>query len=103
MRGVEPLLAYYCEQLIALAAHYGVQLRVTSTVRTRAAQRKLYQNYISGRSALPAAPPGKSKHEYGQAVDMVANSSAGLNWAGQVWRSSGLTWGGSVDPVHFEL
>jgi LAS superfamily LD-carboxypeptidase LdcB len=103
MRGVHPLLAYYAEQLIALAALHGVQLRVTSTVRSRAQQTKLFRAYISGRSALPAAPPGKSKHEYGLAVDMTAPFLEQLNWAGQVWRSSGLTWGGSVDPVHFEL
>jgi hypothetical protein len=103
MRGVNPLLAFYCEQLIALAAHYGVQLRVTSTVRSRAQQTKLYSAYISGRSVLPAAPPGKSKHEYGLAVDMIAGSWEHLSWVGQVWKSWGLTWGGTVDPVHFEL
>lgn len=103
MRGVDPVLAYYVEQLIALANYYGVQLRVTSARRSRAQQTKLYRAYISGQSALPAAPPGKSKHEYGLAVDMTAPFLEELNWAGQVWRSSGLTWGGSTDPVHFEL
>lgn len=102
-RGLDPRLQFYVEHLLVYANQLGFQPRITSTVRTRAQQTRLYRAYVSGRSALPAAPPGKSKHEYGLAVDIVANSQTGLNWMGKVWRSWGFTWGGAVDPVHFEM
>jgi hypothetical protein len=103
MRGVEPVLQFYAEHLIAYANALGLGARLTSGRRSRAEQARLYQRYISGLSALPAAPPGTSKHEYGQAVDITANSLDGLNWMGKVWRAWGGTWGGSSDPVHFEI
>lgn len=103
LRGVDPTLAFYAEQLIAFGAVAGFQPRITSGRRTFAEQKKLYDRFISGHSALPAAPPGRSKHEFGLAVDMTANSLPGLTWLGTVWRSWGLTWGAPSDPVHFEL
>jgi LAS superfamily LD-carboxypeptidase LdcB len=101
--GVDGRLQYFVEYLVAWAARAGLGPRITSGRRTAAQQKKLYAAYVSGRSALPAAPPGKSKHEYGLAVDITANSRAALNLMGAAWRSWGLTWGGDIDPVHFEL
>jgi LAS superfamily LD-carboxypeptidase LdcB len=103
LRGVDGWLQFYAEELIAWAASVGFQPRVTSGRRSHALQKKLYEAYRSGRSALPAAPPGKSKHEFGLAVDMIANSPQALESMGKVWQSWGLTWGGKRDPVHFEL
>jgi len=103
MRGVDPVLAFYAEQLIAWAASVGLGPQLTSGRRSGSEQKKLYERYISGHSALPAAPPGKSKHEFGLAVDIIANSMPALNLMGTVWRAWGLTWGGARDPVHFEL
>lgn len=103
MRGVHPKLQYYAEQLIALGNRYGLGARLTSGRRSHAEQKKLYEAYISGRSVLPAAPPGKSKHEFGLAVDITANSREALDYLGMTWRGWGGTWGGQVDPVHFEL
>lgn len=102
LRGVDPRLQYFAEALIYYASYYGFSPRVTSGVRTRTEQTRLYQRYISGGSVLPAAPPGHSKHEYGLAVDIMANSSEGLAWMGRVWKSWGLTWS-PTDPVHFEI
>jgi hypothetical protein len=42
---------------------------ITSGKRSRTEQSRLYQDYISGRSKLPAAPPGRSSHEYGLGLD----------------------------------
>lgn len=110
MRGVHPTLAFYAEYLIDWATPLGA--RLTSGKRSHAEQKRLYETYVkrqalfeSGRGArpLPAAPPGKSMHEYGLAVDITANSLTSLNSMGSVWRAWGLTWGGAADPVHFEL
>ena len=45
--------------------------RITSGVRSRAEQARLYADYVSGRGGL-AAPPGRSRHEVGRAVDIGA-------------------------------
>ena len=103
MKGVDPRLQFYAEQLIAWAALAGLGPRLTGGRRSYAEQKKLYARYRAGRSALPAAPPGKSLHEYGLAVDIIANSPQALNTLGNVWRSWGLTWRAPSDPVHFEL
>jgi len=91
--------------LLAQLAPYGVRATITSGSRSRAQQAQLYTAYVArGRSGLPAAAPGRSKHETGQAVDVSA-SPAVLAYLGAVWKSWGGTWGGDFrqsDPVHFE-
>lgn len=74
---------------------------VTSTWRSGAQQRRIYRRSLNGTRAYPAAPPGKSLHEAGFAVDLVADP-AELARLGAIWRKAGGTWGGSVDPIHFE-
>jgi TP901 family phage tail tape measure protein len=51
-------------------------LRIVSGFRSRARQAQLYAAYLAGRGNL-AAPPGRSKHEVGLAIDHapVANAS----------------------------
>lgn len=72
--------------------------RVASTYRSFSEQQRLYDRYRAGLSRYPAAPPGRSFHNYGLAIDMVAARSAEL---GALWQSVGGTYGGSRDPVHF--
>ena len=43
--------------------------RITSGVRTYAKQAQLYADFKAGRGGL-AAPPGRSRHEFGRAVDI---------------------------------
>jgi hypothetical protein len=97
-----PELQDPARELLQAAGAAGLQPRVTSTRRTRAAQERLYRRWLSGLSPLPAAPPGTSAHEYGYAFDMVVAQWEDLADVGYTWQTWGGVWGGDRDPVHFE-
>jgi len=79
-------------------------VRVTSTKRSRAQQTALYKNYLAGKATFPVAPPGTSKHESGDALDIVVTPESAQTALGKWWQSVGGTWGGAYkDPIHFEL
>ena len=93
-------------------ASIGIKLTVTSAVRSRAEQARLYRA-LAGRGAV--APPGKSKHQYGRAVDIRLTPATVGRWpfrqdsyeiAGEYWEELGGKWGGRFKPladaVHFE-
>lgn len=98
-----PELRPYAEQLLNAASAAGLNPTVTSTVRTYAQQKALWDRYQAGRSKYPAAPPGASAHEYGWAFDMDVYPHDALADVGAYWQDLGGTWGGDRDPVHFEL
>ena len=103
------------ENLTVLAAaleEEGIKLTVTSGVRSRSQQARLYRE-LRGKGAV--APPGRSKHQYGRAVDLKLTPSRIGTWpfkydsyelAGEWWEQLGGIWGGRfrpfADPVHFE-
>ena len=98
---VRPLQPW-ADKLLKLAQSRGTPVSVTSVRRTRGLQRRLYQDFLQGRSRYPAAPPGRSKHELGLAFDIVGSPEV-LAYLGKVWESWGGTWGGRFhDPIHFE-
>lgn len=100
---LEPWLEPWARWLVSLAPYAGAtSARVTSARRSRASQRELYENYLRGKSAFPAAPPGRSLHEFGRAWDMVTAPYSALWQLGSWWREVGGTWGGDRDPIHFE-
>ncbi len=84
----------------------GYDLRITSGFRSATDQSVLYQQ---GRTVdghiVTEAPPGRSLHNYGYAVD-VADRTAGynLNWQKlvQIATYCGLANGGTGDLPHFE-
>ena len=76
----------------------GQPLMITSAKRSRADQERLYNDYITGRSPYPAAPPGTSAHEQGHAVD-IGNFNAAME---QLY-AAGLRQTVAGDPVHFQL
>lgn len=79
---------------------------VTSTRRSYAEQKALYDKFLRGESAYPASPPGVGSHEFGWAFDMVVTPMDYLADLGDLWESWGGTWGGNwrnADPIHFEL
>lgn len=98
-QGLQPWLRPYAIYLHQVAQQYGLQPRVTSVYRSWGKQRVLYERYLRGESQLPAAPPGRSKHQYGQAFDMVTNNPTAL---GNFWRQMGGKWYAN-DPPHFEV
>jgi D-alanyl-D-alanine carboxypeptidase len=98
-----PELVPYARELIRAANAAGLQPRVTSTRRSYADQKRLYDRYLAGASEYPAAPPGQSAHEYGWAFDMIVSPLEELPAVGQYWESLGGVWGGHYhDNIHFE-
>lgn len=102
MRGLEPWLIPYAEWLYLYAEQQGYHPRVTSTYRSWEQQRRLYASWRAGSSKFPAAPPGKSWHQYGRAFDMVTTPMRHLHKLGAVWKRMGGRWW-PADPIHFEV
>lgn len=101
-RGLRRDLQPWFDALYRLAVKLEPTARVTSAYRSRAEQTRLYRRYLAGVSKFPVAPPGRSKHEQGRAVDIVA-SRAVLRRLGRAWERSGGVWGGRFDDeIHFE-
>ncbi len=98
-----PELFPFAKALVDLAGVNGLQPRVTSTKRNHFEQTRLYLRYLAGRAIYPTALPGTSAHEYGEAFDLVVQPLEYLADLGKIWQDWGGTWGGSRDPVHFEL
>jgi len=98
--GLHPEVRQRVSWLLDLARREGLAVRVTSTLRTRAEQDRLYRAWLArGRSGLPAAPPGYSTHEYGFAVDLVSDDTGRLV---QLAECAHLHWAGPGDRVHFD-
>lgn len=101
-RGLQPRLLPYFSALIANARRLDGNARVTSAYRSRAEQTRLYRAYLAGRNQFPVAPPGKSLHGQGRALDLHADPAT-LRRLGLWWESLGGRWGGRFhDPIHFE-
>lgn len=81
----------------------GKHARITSGQRSREEQQRLYNEYIArGRTGMPVAPPGTSKHETGNAVDIDQISANEMAQLG-ILQKHGLTRPVANDPVHVEL
>jgi D-alanyl-D-alanine carboxypeptidase len=90
-------------RLLAAARRAGLRVEVTSTVRTSAEQKRLYDAWIArGQTGLPAAPPGTSTHEYGIAVDLYVYPPGTPEQLGALAECQGLHWAGPTDRVHFD-
>lgn len=100
--GLRRELVPYFNELLANARRLDGNARVTSAKRTHAEQARLYRRFLAGRNQFPVAPPGKSLHEQGRAIDLHANDAT-LRRLGHWWESLGGRWGGRFhDPIHFE-
>lgn len=97
-----PEMQPYARELVRAAGAAGLLPRVTSTLRTRAEQTRLYRRFLAGAAQYPVAPPGTSAHEYGYAFDMVVSPLEELEYSVKdYWLSLGGVWSRS-DAVHFE-
>lgn len=104
-RGLVPWLQPYADYLFRVAEASGFRPTVTSVFRSLQQQATLYDRYQRGLSDLPAALPGRSKHNFGLAFDLVVYSgyrSAEQRALGNFWKEMGGRWFAS-DPVHFEV
>jgi len=89
-------------ELDAIAVPY----RVTSTLRTRQEQTRLYKAWLLGNNPFPVAIPGTSTHEIGIAMDIVIDAHPpSKRWfEGQlieIMQSHGFKWAGPTDSVHY--
>ncbi len=98
-----PELEPFARALVDAAGAAGLLPRVTSTRRSTSEQVRLYRRYLEGQTAYPAAPPGTSAHEFGEAFDLLVTPYEALADVGAFWQQMGGTWGAQRDPVHFEL
>lgn len=94
----------WCDWCLAALESYGITGTVTSGVRSSEKQAQLYADYVSGKSSIIAAPPGRSAHEYGLALDFVVDAGKNSDLQRQVmqWFQS---MGGELvtgDPVHVQ-
>jgi LAS superfamily LD-carboxypeptidase LdcB len=98
--GLHPEVRERVAWLLEQARKEGLRVTVTSALRTRSKQQQLYQAWLGrGQTGLPAAPPGYSTHEYGFAVDLVADNQERLV---QLAGCAHLHWAGPGDRVHFD-
>lgn len=94
--------------LYDIGKQYDGRLVVTSAYRSPAKQQRLYDRWRSGVTSIPAAPPYRSLHNYGLAFDLARigvdpHNDPLLTWLGQVWSQVGGRYGGTSDPVHFDV
>lgn len=65
---LEPAVKENFEKMIA---EYGKPVQVNAAMRDMEDQQKLYDAWIArGKTGNPVAPPGRSKHNYGRALDL---------------------------------
>lgn len=112
---LHPSIRSKVSAFLDLAADNGINLKITSSVRSMEEQAKLY---AQGRTApgqkVTNAKPGSSYHNFALAIDVVeirdgkAIWDKGAKWdeIGRLGKQCGLRWGGDfkslVDKPHFE-
>lgn len=83
--------------------------RVTSTVRSRAEQQRLYDKYVAykngtGPWAALAAKPGSSNHESGQALDIAKSGGVTLAKLISAYRQAGVSLSEALDEgSHYHI
>ena len=110
LEALHPYFRDKVQQLIRACKEAGITLAVVESYRTHAKQTEYY---AMGRK-YTSSPGGKSRHQYGLAVDVVPMVDSVAVWDNsRLWRKIGiagerlgLRWGGRwrvlYDPGHFE-
>jgi hypothetical protein len=110
LNALHPYFRDKIRQLMAKCRAQGIELAVVETFRTHAKQNE----YKGMGRAYTNSTGGKSKHQYGLAVDVVPMVNNAAVWNNAIlWRKIGvageklgLRWGGRwkkpYDPAHFE-
>jgi peptidoglycan L-alanyl-D-glutamate endopeptidase CwlK len=112
---LHPIVAAKAKQFIALAEAEGIEILITSTLRTFEEQAELF---AIGRTRpgniVTNAKPGESWHNFGLAFDVVPLVNGKAIWdgpfgehIGALGKQVGLRWGGDFktlqDKLHFEF
>jgi peptidoglycan L-alanyl-D-glutamate endopeptidase CwlK len=115
LEDLHPIVAAKAKQLIELAEAEGIEILVTSTLRTFEEQAELF---AIGRTKpgkkVTNAKPGQSWHNFGLAFDVVPLVNGKPIWDSPFWerigalgKQVGLQWGGDFktfkDKPHFEF
>jgi len=124
IRELDPILWTKATELVTRAYERGIPVIVASGLRSREAQRALYEQGRTTPGAIVTnIRPGRSKHESGLAFDVAPldpNAAGGMGevlvpwptdmllWTtlGLIGESLGLRWGGRFKPrdfPHFEI
>lgn len=110
LKSLHPYFRDKIVNMINICKSKGIELAVVESYRTKAKQ----SEYFSMGKKYTQSKGGKSKHQYGLAVDLVPIVNGQPKWDNKVlWRkigvigeSLGLRWGGRwrsiYDPAHFE-
>ena len=115
LEDLHPLIAEKAQQLIEIAQAEGIEILVTSTLRSFEEQAELF---AIGRTKpgekVTNAEPGESWHNFGLAFDIVPLVNGKAVWDSPFWsrigdlgKQVGLVWGGDFhsfkDKPHFEF
>jgi hypothetical protein len=104
LANLQPEAAQGFQNALSEAKALGIPLSatVTSGVRSSAKQAQLYAAYQAGKSKYPAAPPGRSLHEQGRAIDLDTTTEY-RPYLTAVMERHGFKWLGDRDPVHYSF
>jgi len=109
------LTAGKAQQFVELAQAEGIEILVTSTLRTFEEQAELFAtDRTKPGEKVTNAEPGKSWHNFGLAFDVVPLVNGKAVWDSPFWNrigelgeKAGLVWGGDIqsfkDKPHFEF
>lgn len=105
LQGLAPELVSSLGQLLAQAPQ---GITINSAYRSPERQAQLFQEAIKKYGSEQAArkwvaPPGKSQHNHGNAVDLGFVSDEARNWAHQNAQKFGLAFPMGHEPWHIEL
>jgi peptidoglycan L-alanyl-D-glutamate endopeptidase CwlK len=115
LEDLHPLVADKAMQLVQLAGAEGIEILVTSTLRTFEEQAELFAKGRTKPGAIVTnAKPGSSWHNFGLAFDVVPLVNGKAIWNSPFWnqigelgKEVGLVWGGDFksfkDKPHFEF
>lgn len=98
---LEHLQPSFARRLRALIADAPGPVGITSGFRSRADQQRLYDLYRSGKGN-PANPPGKSRHERGEAADLSFRTNSVRAWCHTAAPRYGLRFPYRHEPWHIE-
>lgn len=114
LKQLDPQVQAKAIAMIAECQRQGIEVAVTSGLRTFEEQERLYnQGRTTPGNIVTNAKPGTSWHNYGVAFDIVPLKGGKPDWKSKDWdrigkigKDVGLTWGGDFktinDKPHFE-